>query len=553
MNAWKSMGYGLIAALWALALACGSGGGDTASPSVKKEASLSVSVAASKVHVGGAAVAVLANLKNSSETVSWSLSGPGALTASSGAGTEFVPPATLAATQATKITAKAAGLSASASIQVLVDSPTNPTTCDVNGVVKDEDGNPVYNETAWISGFDATASDAAGKFTIAGVTVPYDLVVVAEETKTAYVYKDLTTCSPIIFLWQTPDERTVVPAQTGVLAGQLQGTLVNAGATFVSFASPEINNWYDPDSLTFSTTPVAPGVANYRVNAEWNGPGITSGTLFALTYQRDLVSGLPIQYWMASAGASIIAGLPVSPGPNLFLQPVAPDTVQGTITMPPTYALISKFVGLQFPKGNNFGIFLQTNPTSADFIYEVPDFAGATTQVCAQANDTMQGFGLPGGVSVTCNGMIPNQDGVSTIVVRHAPEPFAPVNDAEGINLDTKFAWQALEGGIHVVFFTPEQPGVDDTHPNIVIVTADTATKLPDLRAVLGDGFFPDTDYFWQIYGIGPFASIDDFVTYPVAVPPFVVPTAPVAEAFWARSLFRKFSTCDAAGVTPCP
>lgn len=91
---------------------------------------LTVSPTTSTVTVGGAAVAFSATLTNSNATVNWALTGPGSLSAATGATTTYTPPSTGGAGTAT-LTASAAGLTASTTITINAAAPTltvSPTT-----------------------------------------------------------------------------------------------------------------------------------------------------------------------------------------------------------------------------------------------------------------------------------------------------------------------------------------------------------------------------------------------------------------------------------------
>ncbi|MDX2008178.1 MAG: CAP domain-containing protein [Meiothermus sp.] len=95
--------------------------------------SLSVSPTTATVTEGGAAIPFTATLVSSNATINWSLTGPGSLSATTGASINYTPPATGGAATAT-LTATAAGRTATATITInssapaLTVSPATATT-----------------------------------------------------------------------------------------------------------------------------------------------------------------------------------------------------------------------------------------------------------------------------------------------------------------------------------------------------------------------------------------------------------------------------------------
>ena len=99
------------AAVLLLCLGCGSSGGNN-------NPSLSVSPNAITVTAGGTAVSFTATLSNATGTVSWTLTGPGSLTPSTGTTTSYTPPAAVASATTATLTASAAGLTGNSTITI---------------------------------------------------------------------------------------------------------------------------------------------------------------------------------------------------------------------------------------------------------------------------------------------------------------------------------------------------------------------------------------------------------------------------------------------------
>ena len=112
--------------------ACGGDGGDSSSaptpappasgpaPAPAPAPTLAASAAASSTTAGGQAVALSAVVANSTATVTWTLSGPGSLSASSGASVNYVPPTadTLSANTQATVTATLGTLTQSVTLDV---------------------------------------------------------------------------------------------------------------------------------------------------------------------------------------------------------------------------------------------------------------------------------------------------------------------------------------------------------------------------------------------------------------------------------------------------
>jgi hypothetical protein len=156
--------------------------------------SLTVAPPSATLTAGGSGQLFTANLQGSSDTVFWSLSGSGALSAPSGTTTTYTPPATVAATETVTLTATAGTLTANATITV--NPPAPPSTITVSGRVLKFNGDPASGVNVQIddaAGLTLTAltheitpsvaTDPSGNFTIAGVTPPYTLSVIPPITQ----------------------------------------------------------------------------------------------------------------------------------------------------------------------------------------------------------------------------------------------------------------------------------------------------------------------------------------------------------------------------------
>jgi len=541
----------------AILLAACSGGGSKSSHS-----KLTISATSRLVKAGQPAITLTADVGSSTAAVSWRLLGPGALAATAGAATDYVPPAALADSSVATVSATCGDAQGEVQIQVLSTTSLDPVT--VTGKVLDEDGNPVTAQAVIVAGHPGVGTNDLGEFTVADVAPPYDVAVIIDASQTVYIYRGLTIANPTLFMWNQADNQTRLADRNAKLNGLVSGGDGAGSPARINFASKELNQWYDPDSITASSI-AAPGP--YSLALEWNGPITTTGTVLGLQYRPDPGSGAPVAYWYAyQPDVTVLAGQPAPlMGPSLYLMPSATDSVQGVISVPPKYALLEKFIGLTFPNGNNFGVFRDTfSIAQLNFLYQVPMITGARPQICARAEDLIPVFA--GARSISCISTEPvccARD--KQLEVREAPEPYLPANNGRGVCYSTVFSWTPFKDGIHVVQIIPDRPGCDDLttamtappsclvkdpRPKFVINTADSSTRIPDLRS-FGLGLVPSTNYHWRVRGMGPFMSVDDFARYPVAVPPFDLPTAPEPAAFWAKSRKYEFTVCDDLSVCP--
>jgi len=124
--------------------------GKSSSPSV----TLTIAPSTQSVTAGGAAVSFTATLAGSSDTVAWSLTGPGSIAPSQGTMTSYTPPATAASATTATLTASAGGQTATATINIapnvvtlaVAPGPTQSVTA----------GGAAVNFTATLTGSSAT-------------------------------------------------------------------------------------------------------------------------------------------------------------------------------------------------------------------------------------------------------------------------------------------------------------------------------------------------------------------------------------------------------------
>lgn len=107
--------------------ATGPGGSDSKTASVSvaapAEPSIELSPTSAKLRAGDPAQTFTATVRNSSASVSWSLSGPGSLSATSGTSTQYTPPATLSGPASATLRASLSGTGKTAQADIALSPP----------------------------------------------------------------------------------------------------------------------------------------------------------------------------------------------------------------------------------------------------------------------------------------------------------------------------------------------------------------------------------------------------------------------------------------------
>jgi hypothetical protein len=467
MRAGKWIAAGCVA-LSLVACGGGGGGGGGGGPD------LSVSPKTQTVTAGGAGITFTATLTGATDTISWTLTGAGGISAATGATTTYTPPATAASSSTATLTATAGSLTDSAVITI-----NPPASITVSGRVLAANGMPIASSSVVIGAQSAiTASD--GTFTIHNVTTPYDLVsVVSTPSKLGVVYKGLTRTDPVILhMGLTP----ALP-YSGTVSGNVSPA--PAGKTYVAWGSPETAK--NTGNLT---------VNPYTLSLSWMGATSTTGNLHGLKWHP--ASGLPTGYdGYGSLTGVTVANSGTTAGQNISLTAVTGGHVDGTVTVPASYTLFGKTANVVFADGATIPVVSDLTATTT-FNYLTPASVGGTITLVAAATGT---DGLTG---VGKTGLNPNTTGL-VLAPQACPPLGLPADNGTGITNATSFTWGTFAGGIFAVSFAPAV----GTDPAYWVFTADTSTTIPDLSALglaLPAG---SASYDWNVIAVAPWASVD--------------------------------------------
>ena len=467
----------------------GAGGPDSGVPGA---AALSVSPTAQRVLAGSGAVSLRATLVGDSVPIGWTLSGPGTLGPSSGPQTTYTPPATVDAETTATVTANAGPRLRSAVTITVVPS----TEVDVAGRVVGLLGNGLTGLTVAI-GDRTTTTGADGRFSIPGVTPPYDLAIVLSGTPVmAGLYHGLTRPDPtLVFLFFVDS----IGAKTGVISGTVSGgdPIPSDGeVTGAVFASPEASGV------------VSIGSRDYSLPLSWFGPATTIGTVHLLQWRTPMPGAPPTAYTAFGTVTAIRVtdGETVSVGNDPLYDPGA-ASISGTAVPPAGYQLFSKTLDLEFADDAILPIGGETN-AETHFAFPVPRNITLTAVVTAAArlDGTGDTFRRESGITRGATDV--------TIVLPTPAVPSTPVDGGTGVSTSTDFRWRPLAGGVHLAIFNGEA-----TKPSFYVVTAEASTHIPDLPA-LGAALPSASRYSWFVVGYAPFASVDAYTGIGALVPP---------------------------------
>jgi hypothetical protein len=467
--------------LLSLVVACGGGSGNN-NGGGGNTPSLSITPPSTTVIAGGAPVNFTATFANTTGTATWSLTGPGSINvdASNANSVSYTPPASVASATSATLSATSGTLNASATITV-----NPPPTITVAGKVIDGAKKPVTGATVAIGAQHAT-SDGTGSFSIAGVTAPYDavLIVPVGARNAAIIYKGLTRADPTLFA--IPVSATL--PNSGTVSGSVSGGDALPAAsdkTAVAWGSPETT-----DGSTFTTNP-------WTMTLDWGGPAATTGNVHAL--QWTPTTGIPTAYkgYGVHTGVAVANGGSTNSVAVAMTAPVA-STISGSVTVPAGVTLAGKTLSIAFADGAAFSVGSDATAATS-FNYPVPSGIDSTASVTASGSVT-------GGATITqAKGIAAGATGATVALLSPALQS-TPVNNATAVSTTTDFTWTQLSGGLHFVVITTASASA----PVYYLITTGATGRIPDL-GTLGVVLPATTAYSWSIVAVAPWASIDDF------------------------------------------
>jgi hypothetical protein len=355
----------------------------------------------------------------------------------------------------------------------------------VNGQVLDGFGQGLSGRTVLIAGR-TTTTDASGKFTLSGATIPYDLVIIEPApAKVATVYAQLTRLDPKLYDFAGGTSASVQATLAGNIAGGDPFPTATTTLTGVSWGSAERSTGSYVTSTPYSF-PVA-----------WSGPSSSTGSVHALQWTVD-ANGTVTGYRAhgVKTGVTLTTGTTTS-NADVLLTAVLTDNVSATITAPSGYNLVERTLYLVFDDQAYFPVSDDTVATPT-LSLPVPSGIGAKVIISATGNN--------GSAQTTAqlSGVAPGTSGAALTLPAPAL-PTAPVDGATGVDTSTDLVWTPVAGALHLLVL-----GASAADPTYIIVSGGTRARIPDLGAQ-GLGLPSARQYEWGLVAIGPYTGIDDF------------------------------------------
>jgi hypothetical protein len=368
-----------------------------------------------------------------------------------------------------------------------------PATVTVTGKIIDAFMQPLAGLPVKINGV-SDVSEADGSFSIAGVSAPYDVIIINNPTNTGFIFQGLSRVDPTLQLF----DLSSAPSFSAQVSGNLAG-----GAGFPNPASHQaIIAFGSEDGSGRLRLAPASGPAYGPMSVNWSGTTTTNGSLHALQWKVN-ASGLPTDYtgYAKKAFSLSDGGVFGSPATDLNLSNVSELNISGTVSLPSGYSSQGRVMYVDW--GKNTTSLLAMEPSlTPNFTYATPNLPDTTMTLlnlacgvggCAGLNNSSWVYKT--GLSVSASNV-----GLANFKI---PSPSLPVDVAVGIDADTEFSWEAMDNSVHMVMF---QGG--GANPDYVVVTTKNTTKLPDLSAE-GLGLPSGANYSWMVLGFNPFATMD--------------------------------------------
>ncbi|HUJ59096.1 MAG TPA: carboxypeptidase-like regulatory domain-containing protein [Kofleriaceae bacterium] len=370
----------------------------------------------------------------------------------------------------------------------------------VSGQVVGIDGQPVVGDSVAVLGAPGVLSDANGRFTITGVSPPYDLGVADSHSTSAILYRGLTRPDPLVVFAPLTG-----PSYTATISGTVTGGTFGANdCVAVRFESPDGVSPTSSDSSGIVPVCADSGGA-YTVTVTWHGPSVTSGTLRALWLRDYSPTSVPDGYGgYGSIPLTLSAGATLT-GKNVALAAVSTANISGTMTAAAGFVPTLRSLRIQFADGEpGLWYMIRDSNTSglgASFDYVVPVIAGATFVMVGGATSAADD------VSTRVLPALAPGTGIDVSVPAIA-EASAPADNATGVTGATPFSWSAGPAqSVYVASF-----GAAAGFPAYTVITTQLGTTLGDF-AQLAMPLPSGTMYGWQVSEVAPFQSMDDYAS----------------------------------------
>jgi hypothetical protein len=366
------------------------------------------------------------------------------------------------------------------------DSAGAGASITVTGKVLDSSGGPAAFLPVLVAG-KVTSSDANGNFTMAGVTSPYELVVLQPTIMYAQVFEGVTRKDPIVLVFQS---QSSTPKKASLV--------VNFSGTGTGYGLMDVSNPVNANGGV--TGAVGTPGTSYSQDLQWTGPSSFEGNVCAILYQNVNGVATAINAFGEEDRVFLQDGQTTTVGLNMAA--VQSKVVSGKVTVPTGFTLNYKVLG--FVCGGNAQRpsypFTFDTSSSTDFSYPTP----VTPNVLYMAASAQKGNAY---VYVQQSGVAPDGSGI-TLALPPAIEQTLPANNALGIAASASFSWSPTTVGLSQVTVSPVNPGP----LSLTIFTASATVTLPDLSA-LGYPLVKGVTYRWAINADSSIQTLDDVLS----------------------------------------
>ena len=373
----------------------------------------------------------------------------------------------------------------------------------VTGRVVDRFMQPLDMVTVAI-GDTMTTTNGNGSFTVQGVEMPYDAIVVtdgAQQHKHGYEFVGLTRSDPTLQL--AADSRQT---RSGTLSTTVAWNgAASTGITWVDFGATAARAGRTSLQLMASTTAYASmldwtGASNPQANAyvlEWTTAGAT----------------LPAAY-TAYAGNQVTLGNMASVTLGSGSTPPTTGTLTPSITPSQGYGVSE--VTVYFRAGSDVvgAAIIDDKPPSTP-AYAVPSIPSTTLVLCA-GETPAPGQNMPPYSTSCLAGLSAN----AMTSVKLVPPPAFMGAPTANVTTSTPFVWNAWASAVHLVAFTTDA----SNDPDYFVVTGTGSTRIPDL-GMFGLGLpMGGVMYSANVLAISTSAGVDDatgpagFLSFPQAI-----------------------------------
>jgi hypothetical protein len=333
------------------------------------------------------------------------------------------------------------------------------------------------------SGAAVTVTDAAGRFSLAEVTTPYDLVLSkAEDGGWVHVFEGLTDAAPRL----APD-RLGLTSLAPFARATLRGTVA------LGFPLPTDRRVIvcveGLDAIVFGCDRVETGGTAYELTAYWAPGPPVAVRVHALAV--DLAAGLPVAYPGYGVFATTLeAGVPATLD---VTYPQNPTTSTLTATIIPAGGATLESVVASVRLGEHLTMEIyQGSPPGGALALTVPAIGSGYEVGAASRSQTELGFAWRARAATA----------FGEIRLAASPQLLAPADGTLGATLATAFSATVNPAGPMTFQWAPETTGV-----RFAVTTQRTSVTLPD-PAESGFAWPGGAEYGWLAYAQGV-ASVD--------------------------------------------